>query len=165
MKNDLPSGAKRYNGIEVRKMMDALRKKDIDFYERTQYCINGGVEYLRSFGAIESGDEWIEGSAQNKLLFNGEVSPTIESVWYYRSIAIPKRNGTILLYTPHMQPWRPEQRKETFQVFTIGKVRDEDILEVVKAYNERMGKHIDRVLEREGNEEKLKSVSLENLSA
>lgn len=161
MENDLPSGAKRHDEKEVRKVLDALRQKDIDFYERTQRCTNGGVQYLQSFGAIESGEkEFMKHTDKHKMLFNDELHPEIDEVNYYRGIAIPRKNGTILLYTP----WIPKQRKETFQVYTVGKVNDAEVLEVVKAYSERMGKHIDRVLAREENEEKQKSVSLESFA-
>ena len=152
MINDIPTNAEKYSGKEVRKILNTLREKDIAFYEKTNRCINGGQEFLKKFGAIESGDGWSIDfkmtSEESKEYFNGKLSPTIDGVRYYRGIAIPRKNGTILLYTPMMQPWIPEQRKETFDLWTSGDVSNEEIKEVIGTYATGMNKHIDRILER-----------------
>jgi hypothetical protein len=143
MKDDLPNGAIKHEENAVRQMLDVLRKNEIDLYDKTHFCLNGGVKHLRGLGAIESGDGWYKDNGnpdrQSRHFFNGELHPTIDGVNYFRGIAVPTVSGAILLYTPWITS---NARADTYQVYKMGAVPDVVIFKVMSTYCEGMDEKI-----------------------
>jgi hypothetical protein len=146
----LPEGAKLYKG-KANNTLKELRLNEIDFYEKTHQCINGGAEYLKDFDVIESTFSSLCGSDEQKSLVKkyfpkDSCNVIINGINYYRGLAVPTQNGAVLIYTPWMQPWIPKQRKEIFQIYTLGNVLDEEVKKIVDVYTSRVSEYIDKNL-------------------
>jgi hypothetical protein len=161
-KDDLPKGAVWRECARAGDLLDSLTEKVARFLtENDERDTSSGGAILREFGAVSSITGWKKPwenapSGTSKEFFNGALYPEIDGERYHRGIEIPRKEGTILLYVPYMFNI---PKTKPFQIYSLGKISDAEIIEVVKTYCERFEKHIERRIAKAENSDAIATTS------
>lgn len=136
----LPEGARRFQDARTTQLLSDMWQQEINFYNRTQLCIDPGLNvdrnHMSGLGNFE-----VEVSGPQSSTFKGELHPKIEGYSWYKGVAVKIDKGQVLIFSGWMQPWI-ENETRTPIVYTTGDIQDKTVRYIILKYTSNIAEKI-----------------------